>query len=143
MRTSRSSGDDADLPQKILDAFTERSELSLKALARAMEPDIKTLQRHREAGELPVHIKGTGVTRRHYVCTLADVATFYSVREYPMSVFRVKKSPFWQFDFQIRGYRFYGSTKERNERAAQECEKAKGPKPSALSPKPSQPEGSR
>jgi len=38
---------------------------------------------------------------------------------------RVKNSPFWQFDFQIKGYRFSGSTKCRNERDAKEVEKAK------------------
>jgi hypothetical protein len=42
-----------------------------------------------------------------------------------MSVFRVKKSPYYQFDFQIKGYRFYGSTEETNERDAKEVEKAK------------------
>jgi hypothetical protein len=58
----------ADLiPEPVLAAFGDRSELSIRALAAAMGRDIRTLQRHREAGELPVHIKGTGVTRRHYV----------------------------------------------------------------------------
>ena len=27
-----------------------------------------------------------------------------------MSVFKVKKSPYYQFDFVLRGHRFYGST---------------------------------
>lgn len=38
--------------------------------------------------------------------------------------FRVKNSPYWQYDFQIGGYRFSGSTKCRNERDAAEAEKA-------------------
>jgi len=42
-----------------------------------------------------------------------------------MSCYRVKKSPYWQFDFQIKGYRFSGSTQIRNERDAKEFEKAK------------------
>jgi integrase len=42
-----------------------------------------------------------------------------------MSVFRVKNSPYYQFDFQIKGHRFYGSTEARNEREAKEVEKAK------------------
>lgn len=42
-----------------------------------------------------------------------------------MSVFRVKNSPYYQFDFQIKGYRFYGSTEAKNERDAKEVEKAK------------------
>lgn len=42
-----------------------------------------------------------------------------------MSVFRVRGSPYYQFDFQIEHYRFYGSTKKRNEREAEDVEKAK------------------
>ena len=42
-----------------------------------------------------------------------------------MSVFRVKGSPYYQFDFQIDHYRFYGSTKKRNEREAQAVEAEK------------------
>ncbi|WP_027583954.1 tyrosine-type recombinase/integrase [Bradyrhizobium sp. Ai1a-2] len=42
-----------------------------------------------------------------------------------MSVFRVKNSPYYQFDFQIDRHRFYGSTKETNERKAKDFEKAK------------------
>lgn len=42
-----------------------------------------------------------------------------------MSVFKVRKSPYYQFDFQIEGYRFYGSTKEKSKREAEEVEKAK------------------
>lgn len=39
--------------------------------------------------------------------------------------FRVKGSPFWQYDFQIDNYRFSGSTKCRNERDAEAFEKAR------------------
>lgn len=42
-----------------------------------------------------------------------------------MSVFKVRKSPYYQFDFQIKGYRFYGSTEEKSKREAEEVEKAK------------------
>jgi hypothetical protein len=42
-----------------------------------------------------------------------------------MSVFKVKNSPYYQFDFQIKGHRFYGSTEVRSEREAKEVEKAK------------------
>jgi integrase len=42
-----------------------------------------------------------------------------------MSVFKVKNSPYYQFDFQLKGHRFYGSTEVRNEREAKEVEKAK------------------
>lgn len=42
-----------------------------------------------------------------------------------MSVFRVKNSPYYQFDFQIKGRRFFGSTQSKNEREAKEVEKSK------------------
>lgn len=48
-----------------------------------------------------------------------------------MSVYRHKKSPYWQFDFQIKGYRFSGSTDvprthpKRDATAFEDAEKAK------------------
>lgn len=42
-----------------------------------------------------------------------------------MSVFKVRNSPYYQFDFQIKGHRFYGSTECKNEREAADVEKAK------------------
>lgn len=66
----------ADLPASIVDAFHGRATLTFPEVAAVLEIDIKTLRGHRHAGNLPVHIKGTGLTRRHYVCTLHDVATF-------------------------------------------------------------------
>jgi hypothetical protein len=45
-----------------------------------------------------------------------------------MSVYRDKRSPFWQFDFQLRGYRFSGSTgltDQRDAAAYEANEKAK------------------
>jgi integrase len=36
-----------------------------------------------------------------------------------MSVFRDARSPYWRFDFQVRGHRFYGSTKCRTRREAE------------------------
>ncbi|MFZ0239236.1 MAG: site-specific integrase [Xanthobacteraceae bacterium] len=41
-----------------------------------------------------------------------------------MSVFREKGSPFWRYDFQVGGHRFFGSTKSRNKREAQEIERS-------------------
>lgn len=41
-----------------------------------------------------------------------------------MSVFRIKDSKYYQFDFQIDGYRFSGSTRRANERDAQAYEDA-------------------
>lgn len=41
-----------------------------------------------------------------------------------MSVFRIKDSRYWQFDFQLGGYRFSGSTKCTNKRDAQAHETA-------------------
>lgn len=41
-----------------------------------------------------------------------------------MSVFRIKDSKYYQFDFQIEGYRFSGSTRRTNERDAKAYEDA-------------------
>lgn len=42
-----------------------------------------------------------------------------------MSVYKPKKSPFYCFDFQRNGLRFYGTTKCRNRREAQAVEREK------------------
>lgn len=39
-----------------------------------------------------------------------------------MSVYRSKRSPFWQYDFEIECFRFYGSTRLADERQAQAFE---------------------
>jgi integrase len=39
-----------------------------------------------------------------------------------MSVYKDKRSPYWQFDFEWRGHRFFGSTKATTKRAAQKVE---------------------
>lgn len=65
------------IPPHVLAAFEGEPHLTMPALAKVLKMDRKTLDRHREAQNLPVHIKGTGLERRHYVCTLADVAEFY------------------------------------------------------------------
>lgn len=40
-----------------------------------------------------------------------------------MSVYKDKRSPFWQFDFELDGHRFYGSTKARSKREAEAVER--------------------
>ncbi|WP_315759345.1 tyrosine-type recombinase/integrase [Bradyrhizobium sp. SZCCHNRI2007] len=42
-----------------------------------------------------------------------------------MSVYRNPRSPFWQYDFEIEHYRFYGSTKLRDEHQAKAFEDAR------------------
>ena len=42
-----------------------------------------------------------------------------------MSVFPDKRSPFYQYDFQLRGHRFHGSTKATTKREAEKVEAAK------------------
>jgi integrase len=41
-----------------------------------------------------------------------------------MSLYRTRRSPFWQFDFWFRGHRFHGSTKATNRREAEKVEAA-------------------
>lgn len=40
-----------------------------------------------------------------------------------MSVYRTAKSPYWQYDFQIKGRRFHGSTGVETQRAARDVER--------------------
>lgn len=98
------------VPAKVAEAFAGRSTLPFQKLARAMEMDVKTLAKHRELGNLPVHIKGVGVARRHYVCTLADVAEFYrrtgeacqsSRSENPRSINLTSRSKVFAFPVQL------------------------------------------
>ncbi|WP_316158741.1 MULTISPECIES: site-specific integrase [unclassified Bradyrhizobium] len=42
-----------------------------------------------------------------------------------MSIYQTRKSPYWQYDFEIEHFRFYGSTKLRDERQAQTFEEAR------------------
>jgi len=41
-----------------------------------------------------------------------------------VSIYKSPRSPFWQFDFEIRGHRFHGSTKATNRREAEKVEAA-------------------
>jgi integrase len=41
-----------------------------------------------------------------------------------VSLYRTRRSPFWQFDFWLRGHRFHGSTKATNKREAEKIEAA-------------------
>lgn len=41
-----------------------------------------------------------------------------------MSLYKPAKSPYWQFDFEIGGHRFYGTTKCKNRREAEAVERA-------------------
>ena len=65
------------VPDEVRAAFAGRPAIGMPQLAQALRIDIKTLIRHRDAGDLPVHIKGTGLVRRRYVCTIDDIVEFY------------------------------------------------------------------
>jgi len=41
-----------------------------------------------------------------------------------MSIIKDKRSPFWRYDFQMRGRHFFGSTKVRTRREAEAVERA-------------------
>src|SRR6516225_662211 len=40
-----------------------------------------------------------------------------------MSVYKSAKSPYWQYDFEVGGHRFFGSTKRTNRREAEAVER--------------------
>ena len=41
-----------------------------------------------------------------------------------MSIYKSAKSPYWQYDFELGGHRFFGSTKARTKRDAEKVEAA-------------------
>ena len=49
-----------------------------------------------------------------------------------MSIYRDPRSPFWQFDFQVRGHRFHGSTRCTSRREAEAVERAEREKAKTL-----------
>jgi integrase len=49
-----------------------------------------------------------------------------------MSVYKSKKSPYWQYDFQTGGHRFHGSTECTSRRDAEKCEAVEREKAKAL-----------
>ena len=40
-----------------------------------------------------------------------------------MSVYKPKRSPYWHYDFVVKGQRFHGSTGSESKRAAEDCER--------------------
>ena len=42
-----------------------------------------------------------------------------------MSVYRAKDSPYYQYDFKMRGRRFHGTTKQTSKREAEKAERLK------------------
>lgn len=67
----------AELPSEVVEAFAGKPTMPVGKLATVLGMDVKTIRKHIANDILPVHIKGTGLVRRHYVCTLADVAEFF------------------------------------------------------------------
>ena len=65
------------VPPIVVEAFASRATISLSSLAKLVGADVKTLNRAADCGILPVHIKGTGLVRRHKVCTISDVAAYF------------------------------------------------------------------
>jgi hypothetical protein len=49
-----------------------------------------------------------------------------------MSIYKHQATPFWHFDFQLRGHRFHGSTRCRSRRQAEAIEKAERAKAKQL-----------
>ena len=88
---------------------------------------IKTLNGHVAAGALKYVIIGHGTKRPRKMFTDADLDPIHhqsDPRGPAVSVRRDPRSPYWQFDFQIGGHRFFGSTKATNRREAEAVERA-------------------
>ena len=96
---------------------------------------IKTLNGHVAARAIKYVTIGHGRKRPRKMFTDADLDTVHcqpNPRGPAVSIRRDPRSPFWQYNFQIRGYRFFGSTKCTTRREAEKVEAAEREKAKKL-----------
>jgi len=77
---------DTEVPENVRLAFVNRTLMSAPDVAALLGLSAKTLRAHIANGDLPGRIKGTGVTRRHWVFTIADVSEFLKSRQPPSKI---------------------------------------------------------
>lgn len=65
-----------DLPQRVQNAFCDRTMLSATELAGVLEMDPKTLRKLIGNGDIAGRLKGTGMKRPRWGFTIADVAKY-------------------------------------------------------------------
>ena len=129
------------VPEHVLAAFESEPHLSMPKLAKVMKIDRATLGKHREAGNLPVHIKGTGLERRHYVCTLGDVAEFYRRTGEACQSSESKTRPITSSISRSKVIGFTVRPKNGMNVKLRKSRPRSAPKPSASLTTPSQPDG--
>ena len=87
---------------------------------------LKTLRGHMASGALRYIVIGHGTKRPRKLLTDFRPSRLYHQPDpqgFAMSVYRDPRSPYWQFDFQIGGRRFHGSTKATSKRQAEQIER--------------------
>ena len=102
--------------------------LTLQQAARRLRICQRTLLEHVKARELDATHVGRGRLRRRLRFDPADLEAFNERTARanrgtkPMSVYKHEKSSFYHFDFQYKGRRFHGSTRETALAAAKRIE---------------------
>ena len=110
-------------PSNETGAESERKLYTMAEAAKRLGCSKKTLKGHIESGALRYVSLGHGPKRKRRMFTDADLNLIHC-RPDPqgrsvMSVYLDKRSPYYQYDFQLRGHRFHGSTKARTRREAE------------------------
>ena len=98
-----------------------------KEAAERLHTSVEQLTAFVRDGELKYINLGRGKKRPRRMFTDEDLDEFIERRtrkERAVSLYKPAKSPYWQFDFEIGGHRFYGSTKCKNRREAEAVERA-------------------
>jgi hypothetical protein len=65
-----------EIPERIRNAFAGRTSLNMGELADALELNIKTIQKHMDAGNLAYLVSGIGTVRPRRKSTLSQVIAF-------------------------------------------------------------------
>src|SRR6516164_3532619 len=103
--------------------------------ARKLRCSVKTLFGHVASGALRYVAIGHGTKRPRKRFADADLDAFIESqtrKDVPCPSTRTESSPYFHFDFQVRGHRFHGSTKCTTRREAEKVEAAEREKARAL-----------
>ena len=99
---------------------------TMREAAARLGCSVKTLKAHIASGALGYVVIGHGSKRPRKMFTDADINRIHRQSDPQgrsrMSVFPDKRSPYYQYDFQLRGHRFHGSTKATTKREAEKVE---------------------
>jgi len=100
--------------------------LTMQEAAERLGVCTRTLRGHIEDGDISYVELGHGTKRKRRKFSPADLDAFIANQRRKdasrMSIRRDTRSPYWSYNFQIGGHRFFGSTKRKTKREAEKVE---------------------